>query len=131
MAGRAQVEAAELLIALAQVNPNVWKCTVNRTALAQPRRAPSSSAILINRLPKPRSRRLSGRKEPHRSPADQAADDLATIGVAGEDGERPLVIVRPARRPAASPGRDSAPGSCFVDTPGEIDPADFGTGVVG
>ena len=33
---------------------------MNKTALVQPRRTPSPSAILISRLPRPRLRRLSG-----------------------------------------------------------------------
>ena len=43
-------------------------------------------------------------EKPHRSPADEAADDLATIGIAGKNGERPLVAVARLREVIGRPG---------------------------
>jgi len=65
---------------------------VNSTALAQPRPLlfrhldqPAAETPLAQAL---RQEKAIDEQEPHRSPADQAADDLAIIGITGEDGER-------------------------------------------
>src|SRR3984893_3226696 len=56
-------------------------------------------------------------EQPHRRPADQAADDLATMGVAGENGERPLVAVARLREVIAA---EPIPDDCLSFRAGRV-----------